>query len=229
MIGERSSARIGIVDYGMGNLFSVAQALHHVGLDAQIHNAPDAVTQWDGMVIPGVGAMPNAMANLRRAGWDVAIREHAQSGRPTFGVCLGMQLLFETGSEHRDHSGLGLVPGRVVRVPETRPSGERLLVPHIGWNTVIEESGWDRSVLGGTKSGTPFYFVHSYVCVPARDEHVLATTEYGGFRFCSAVRSGMIMGCQFHPERSGPAGLRVFLAFRRLVEQVITVQTIRKA
>jgi imidazole glycerol-phosphate synthase subunit HisH len=224
MIGDDSKARVGIVDYGMGNLFSVAQALRHVGLDPQIHDSPDAVTQWDAIVIPGVGAMPNAMENLRRTGWDDAIREHAQSGRPTFGICLGMQLLFETGSEHSDHPGMGLVPGRVVRMAEHHRSGEKILVPHIGWNTVIEKTAWDRSVLRGTATGTPFYFVHSYVCVPERDEHVLAITEYGGFRFCSAVRSGMIMGCQFHPERSGPAGLRVFMEFRRLVEQVTTVQ-----
>jgi len=225
MIGVDSTARIGIVDYGMGNLFSVAQALRHVGLDPQICKDPDAVAQWDAIVIPGVGAMPNAMANLQRSGWDAAIREHAQSGRPSLGVCLGMQLLFETGSEHGDHSGLGLLPGRVERVPERNPSGERRLVPHIGWNTVVEARAWEGSVMGATVSGTPFYFVHSYVCVPSHQEQVLATTEYAGFRFCSAVRSGMIMGCQFHPERSGPAGLRLFMEFRKLVEQLIAVQT----
>lgn len=222
MIDKKARPRVGLVDYGMGNLFSVAQALRHVGLDPELLHAPDASRRWDAIVIPGVGAMPKAMASLRRSGWDAALRDHAQSRRLTFGICLGMQLLFERGSEHGDQAGLGLVPGHVVRLPEGRAGGERLLVPHIGWNTVTEGQEWEGSMLAGTAPGTAFYFVHSYVCVPEHVEHVLATTEYGGFRFCSAVRSDMVLGCQFHPERSGGAGLRIFEEFRKLVEQAVT-------
>lgn len=224
MVGARFNGRVGIVDNGMGNLFSVAQALHKVGLDPILVDVPTAAAQWDALVIPGVGAMPKAMASLRRSGWDSAIRDHAQAGRPTLGVCLGMQLLFDTSSEHGQHPGLGLVPGHAVRIPESLSNGERRLVPHIGWNAVHYSSNGSRSMLRKIPSGTPFYFVHSFVCVPTHQEHVVATTVYAGFRFCSAIQAGMITGCQFHPERSGTAGLQLFVEFRKLIEQHLTVQ-----
>jgi imidazole glycerol-phosphate synthase subunit HisH len=209
--------RVAVVDYGLGNIFSITQAMERTGLRPQLCATPDDLMECDAVVLPGVGAMPNAMRNLDEAGLATGLREMVAAGRPILGICLGMQLLFETGTEHHPHRGLGLIAGRVERLPAMTSKRERLLVPHIGWSAVEPARSWKGSLLASLSPGFHQYFVHSYVCVPEEEDHTLAVSRYGGHTFCSAVANGNVVGCQFHPERSGPAGLAVWREFRHLI------------
>jgi len=216
------SPRTAIVDYGTGNLYSVRRACEHVGLAATITSSPAEVVEAEAVILPGVGAMPDAMAFLDERGLSDALREVARRGTPLLGVCLGMQLLMEEGSEFTRHPGLGILPGEVVRFPDQDREGGRLRVPHIGWNALHRPAGgsgtgWEDTPLDGMPEGEYMYFVHSYHVVPARTELCASVSTYGGLEFCSAVARGNVFGCQFHPERSGPQGLRLYRAFARQV------------
>jgi glutamine amidotransferase len=197
---------IGIVDYGMGNRRSVQKAFEHVGARAVISREPGELEQADGVVVPGVGAFPRAMANLRELGLDVAIRAAAEREQPLLGICLGMQLLFEHSDELQPTVGLGLLPGAVTRL-ETGG----LRVPHIGWNEVrFERSSPLTARL--TPGGRPFYHVHSFAVRPADPGDVIGTTEYGE-RFATVVGRGQVFGAQFHPEKSSADGLAMLAGF----------------
>jgi len=195
---------IAIIDYGMGNLTSVRNALTHVGADVVVTSEPAALHKADGIVLPGVGAFGEGMAHLRALGLDTVLSEQvANSGKPLLGICLGMQLLFEQSSEHGDHAGLGLVPGQVRRLapPEQTPP---LRVPHVGWNHVdaVRTEGLFRTL----PEQEAFYFVHSYVCVPTQASDIAGWSEHGE-RFACALETGPIWAAQFHPEKSHKAGL----------------------
>jgi glutamine amidotransferase len=212
--------RIAIVDYGLGNLFSVERAFSASGATAWITSDPAALAEADGVVLPGVGAFGEGMQNLRRLGLDQEIRRLALEGKPTLGICLGMQLLMDESEERGLWPGLGLIPGRVVRF--NAPQGERVKVPQIGWNT-IESPGsesaqsWDNTLLNGIAPGAFVYFVHSY-CVQTNDAtDVLALTDYAGTRFCSVAARANVSGSQFHPEKSGDAGLRLISNFLAMI------------
>ena len=194
--------RIAIIDYGMGNRRSVQKALERAGADAPITGDHDALRAADGLVLPGVGAFAQAMANLRSLGLDTVIRERARAGTPLLGVCLGMQLLFEHSQEHGPTAGLGLLPGSVTPL---RTGGLR--VPHIGWN-LVRFARADPLLDGLPAGGVPFYHVHSLAVRPATDELVLGSTEYGE-RFATIVARENIRGVQFHPEKSSGDGLRL--------------------
>lgn len=216
------SRRVVIVDYGMGNLYSVSRACEHVGLNATISTSPAEVLDAQGVILPGVGAMPVAMAALEESGLGDALRTVAERGTPLLGVCLGMQLLMEEGSEFTVHAGLGILPGKVVRFPSADQNGSPLRVPHIGWNRVHRASGsgrdpWLETPLQATPDGEYMYFVHSYLIVPGEPSLGVGVSRYGGIEFCSVVARGAIFGCQFHPERSGPQGLRIYREFARRV------------
>lgn len=211
-----------IVDYGMGNLYSVRRACEHVGLEAAITTSPGGVREADGVILPGVGSMPVAMATLDESGLGDALRAVAERGTPLMGVCLGMQLLMEEGSEFTTHRGLGILPGKVVRFPGRDENGAQLKVPHIGWNRVHRTSGhardpWLETPLQATPEGEYMYFVHSYLVVPGEPNLCVGVSRYGGMEFCSVVARGGVFGCQFHPERSGPQGLQVYREFARRV------------
>lgn len=197
---------IAIVDYGMGNRRSVEKALEHVGAVTAITADHDALRAADALVLPGVGAFPLAMRNLRASGLDALLRERAAAGVPLLGVCLGMQLLFEHSSEHEGAAGLAILPGRVTRL-----RGPRL--PHIGWNLVAFER--DSPLRDGIEDAAPFYHVHSFACRPAEPDDVLASSEYGE-RFATAVQRENVMATQFHPEKSSRDGLRVLRNFAQL-------------
>ena len=199
---------ITIVDYGVGNLRSVQKALERVGATAVVSDDPDALEAARGVVLPGVGAFGDGMANLRARGLVEPVLRQVEQGKPLLGICLGMQLLFEESEEMGHHRGLGLLSGRVVRFPE----GE-LKVPHIGWNQLRIRRG---PVLDGVADGAYAYFVHSYYPVPEEAGDVQATTEYG-FAFASVVGRGDIWGAQFHPEKSQEVGLRLLANFARRV------------
>jgi glutamine amidotransferase len=211
-----------IVDYGMGNLYSVRRACEHVGLEAAITESPGEVREADAVILPGVGSMPVAMATLDESGLSDALRAVAERGTPLMGVCLGMQLLMEEGSEFNPHRGLGILPGKVVRFPGRDENGAQLKVPHIGWNRVHRPPGhsrdpWLETPLQATPEGEYMYFVHSYLVVPREPNLCVGVSRYGGIEFCSVVVRGSVFGCQFHPERSGPQGLQVYREFARRV------------
>ena len=222
---EPAAAGVVIVDYGMGNLFSVEHACREVGLDAVVTDDPDQVATAAGVILPGVGAMPDAMAALSAAGLDAALREVVAAGKPLWGICLGMHLLLEEGTEFGSHPGLGIIPGRVVGFDSPMHEGRRLKVPQVGWNevrrpeTAVEgpRDPWRGTPLEGLGSGEHMYFVHSYFAEPADPEMILAVTEYGHTRFASAIRNENVFACQFHPERSGAVGLRMYANFARLL------------
>jgi glutamine amidotransferase len=221
-MSEFSGPRVAIVDFGMGNLYSVQRACAHAGLSAQITGSPEEVLAASGVILPGVGAMPHAMRALDASGLSAALRETVARGTPLFGVCLGMQLLMTEGSEFGPHAGLGLVPGVVRKFEGLQRDGTSLKVPHIGWNQVkrrasAEGDPWAGTPLEMTADGEYMYFVHSYYVVPEDPAVQIARTRYGDVEFCSALTAGSVYGCQFHPERSGPQGLRLYQRVARLV------------
>ncbi|MGC9333435.1 MAG: imidazole glycerol phosphate synthase subunit HisH [Anaerolineae bacterium] len=198
---------IAIVDYGVGNLRSVQKALERVGAEAVLAGAPGALQAARGVVLPGVGAFGDGMAQLRARGFLEPVLRQVEAEKPLLGICLGMQLLFEESEEMGQHAGLGLLPGKVVRFPE----GD-LKVPHIGWNQLHVRQD---PLLAGIADGSYAYFVHSYYVAAAEPGDVLATTEYG-MQFASVVGRGRIWGAQFHPEKSQEVGLRLLQNFARL-------------
>ncbi len=199
-----------IVDYGMGNIASARRAIEECGGQVLVSNDPDDIRQVDRIVVPGVGAFPQAMARLREGGWVEALQAAVNDeGLPLLGVCLGMQLLADESVEGSATPGLGLISGRVERIVPTAPT-ER--VPHVGWNEVNHN---DSGLFEAIPSGADFYFVHSYHFVPANSAAILATTPYAG-EFVSAVSNGRVAGVQFHPEKSSRAGFRLLKNFLAL-------------
>ncbi len=201
---------IAVVDYGMGNLHSVVKGLEKAGGECFLATAPDQLALAAAVVLPGVGAFARAMANLRACGMDEALCKAVKSGKPLLGICLGYQLLFEEGEEGGRTAGLGILPGRVRRLPA------RLKVPHMGWNQI--EIARPSPLFAGIASNSPFYFVHSYVAEPAHPELILAYTDYGT-RFAAAAGRGHVFGIQFHPEKSSSLGLRILANFWRLAKR----------
>jgi glutamine amidotransferase len=197
-----SRPRVVVVDYGMGNRRSVEKALLHVGADAVVSSSAREIAGADGLVVPGVGAFPRAMANLQRLGLDEVLRERHGAGVPMLGICLGMQVAFDGSDELGGASGLGLIAGGV----DALDAGESRKLPHIGWNEVR----WERSspYADGLPAPCALYHVHSFVVRPADAAVVLATADYGE-RFVTAVTSGSFLGVQFHPEKSSVHGLRL--------------------
>ena len=201
---------IAIADYGMGNRRSVEKALEHVGARPVISSEPAVLRAADGVILPGVGAFPEAMRNVERLGLDELLRERATAGAPVLGICLGLQLLFDRSTEHEGAAGLGLLPGDVTRLRAPK-------LPHIGWNLV----GFERpsALTEGLGAGAAFYHVHSFACRPAAHEDVVGCGEYGE-RFASIVERGSVFGVQFHPEKSSRDGLALLANFARVCARV---------
>lgn len=202
---------IAIIDYGVGNLFSLISSLRFLGLEAEVTGDRARLEAADRIILPGVGAFADAAARLRAAGLTEVIRAQAAEGKPLLGICLGMQLLFEKSFEYGEHAGLGLIPGQVVPLGDVLPEG--LKVPHIGWNRLdVREKG--DPIFRYTGDCDYFYYVHSFYAANC-EESTLATSEYG-LPVTGVVRSGSVVGAQFHPEKSGEAGLRLLRAFSEL-------------
>ena len=201
---------IAILDYGMGNLRSVEKALERVGAEADVTRDTDRIRAADGLVLPGVGAFPKAMEAVHQLGFDELMREHVAAGKPVLGICLGMQLLFESSDELGGAEGLGLLDGEVVAL-----DAPGLKIPHIGWNEVSWTNG--SPLHEGLPSPAAFYHVHSFAPRTSEDDEVIGWSTYGA-RFPSVVGRGSVFGVQFHPEKSGPDGLALLRNFVRLAQ-----------
>ena len=206
----RQTPRIAVVDYGAGNLRSVAKALERSQLAVDIVGDPAAVRHADAVVLPGVGAFADAIANLREKGLDESVLESIASGRPYLGLCLGLQVLFDESDEHGKTPGLGLLRGRVERFGERDAAGRRLRVPHIGWNAVRFRGS--HPMVERLSGEDCYYFVHSYKAVPTDDDVAVGLTDYAG-DFAAAVARDNIFAVQFHPEKSQSAGRKLLDAF----------------
>lgn len=209
--------KIAIVDYGRGNVQSVANGFATFGVDVVRCSKPIDLDSADGIILPGVGAFGSAMDTLNNLGISDSIRSNFLRGKPILGICLGMQLLFNESDEFGLSTGLGLMEGRVEKLSIN--SGLKL--PHVCWSPIIDfNNTWDRSsLLGGVKNHTPVYFVHSFACNVKNIETVLSTTLYGNQEFCSSVEKDNVFGCQFHPEKSGPIGLKILRNFWSIVKK----------
>ncbi len=202
------SGTVAIIDYGVGNLFSLCSSLQSIGADAVVTPDPAIIRRASRIILPGVGAFADAAAKLRATGLDQVLCEEAARGKDIMGICLGMQMLFDKSYEYGEHDGLGLIPGRVIPMAGYIPEG--LKIPHIGWNPLILK-GDKHPLFRYLNEGDCVYFVHSYFATDC-EESVIATAEYGR-ELTAAVARGNVMGCQFHPEKSGKVGLSILKAF----------------
>jgi len=212
------SKKVTVVDYGIGNLLSVCRALTHEGGEVTLSGDPDVIRQADHLVVPGVGAFGQCTLELATRNLREPVLEFLQTGRPTLGICVGMQMLFEIGEEFGEHQGLGVFPGRVVAIDPRTAEGGRRKIPHIGWNRLQVPAGrtWGGTMLAPVQPGESVYFVHSFSARCERPEDVLATVDYEGYEVVAAVARDNVMGTQFHPEKSGDVGLRIVRAFLNL-------------
>jgi len=199
---------IAIIDYGVGNLFSLQSSFRKIGADILVTSDPKTIEAADKLVLPGVGAFADAARKLGESGLDRVVKEEAAKGKPILGICLGMQMLFEKSYEYGEYDGLGLIPGAIRPISDVIP--ETLKIPHIGWNA-LHFGEKKHPLFKYLKEGDFVYFVHSYY-VPASPLSI-ATTEYGGVRFSSAMRRGNFYATQFHPEKSGDVGERIIRNF----------------
>lgn len=201
---------IAIVDYGVGNLFSLRCSLESLGLKAEVSSVPDVIRNADRVILPGVGAFGDAADKLRETGLDQVVIEQAEAGKPLLGICLGMQLLFDKSYEFGEHAGLGLLHGQVIPMQGTIPAG--LKIPQMGWNALLVKRS--HPLLKDVREGDCVYFVHSYYASDCEDS-LIATTEYG-IELTAVAANGNVMGCQFHPEKSGKVGLGILSAFAEI-------------
>ncbi len=213
-----STDRVVVVDYGMGNVLSVCRAFERCGGLPVLSGDAAEIARADRLVLPGVGAFGDCMAALAARGLDGPIMDFVATGRPFLGICVGMQILLDWGEEFGGAAGLGLIPGRVAQILPQETGGVSRKIPHIGWAGLVPrtEAGaqsWQGTLLSATPPGTPFYFVHSYSAAPTDTSHILAVADYQGFPVTAAVRRDNITGTQFHPEKSGSAGLGLLERF----------------
>lgn len=210
--------KVTIVDYGVGNLLSVSRAFEHLGATVAVSSDPAAIAAAERLVLPGVGAFGAGMAELGRRNLIEPIQAFAATGRPFLGICLGMQMMLSQSEEFGSHQGLGLIPGKVVALSRTTPASESRKIPHIGWSALVpaHDGAWAGSALEAVEPGRFVYFVHSFMAQPDQPEHVLAQCLYGGEPVVAAVGRDNLLGCQFHPEKSGAVGLAILARFLRL-------------
>lgn len=224
--------RVAIINFGMGNLFSVKHACLHVGLTPVIANSPNDILKAAAIILPGVGAFGEAIQNLKKADLISPLKEVIAMGKPFLGICLGMQLLMTESSEFGANQGLNVVEGKVVSLRESLGGEKGLKVPHVGWNKIEgKDEYFDKNLwLSDITSGDYMYFVHSFFVEPKDTKIVLSTTSYGPSRFCSSLQTNNIFACQFHPERSGQKGLKIYFNFAKFVlgEEKQYVGTVKK-
>lgn len=199
---------VGIIDYGVGNLFSLQSSIRSLGQEVFVSGDEAELAKADRLILPGVGAFGDAAEKLQKSGLDRFVCEQAESGKPLLGICLGMQMLFESSLEYGSHKGLGLLKGQVVPMAGRLP--QELKIPHMGWNRLLFQNK-NSVLLSGIKEGDYVYFVHSFFAEGCEDS-LAASTDYG-IMLTAAVEKGNVFGCQFHPEKSGTVGLKILDAF----------------
>lgn len=214
---KNSIKKIIIVDYGVGNLFSLANAVRQFTTDFAISEDANVIKEAGGIILPGVGAFKAGMDGLEVRNLTGTIKDFAKTNKPMLGICLGAQLMLSKGYEFGEIEGLDIIAGKVVPFPKLK-NGDK--IPHIGWNKVFpfKKRGWDDTIMRSTKVNTYVYFVHSYIIDPKNKNNGLAFTGYGGMNFVSAIKKGNIYGFQFHPEKSGSDGLTIINEFVKLVK-----------
>jgi imidazole glycerol-phosphate synthase subunit HisH len=204
------NARVGVIDYGLGNLHSVVNACAYIGAKVGIATSGEELEDFSHLILPGVGAFGDGMKGLIKNGHVEHLKQEVEKGKPLLGVCLGAQLLLGESEEFGSHVGLGLIPGRVESIPS-----EKVKVPHVGWQRIEAPEGanWTGSILDGSSKGMWAYFIHSFHAIPSNQGDVLATCEYSGNIITAAVRRDNVTGMQFHPEKSGRLGLDILKKF----------------
>jgi len=209
--------QVAIIDYGMGNLFNIQRACSFVGLRGIITADKDMIEKSEGLLLPGVGAFGDAMNSLRKLDLIGIINDQISIHKPFLGICLGMQLLFSESEEFGEHKGLGIIKGRVVRFRNQNKEGGVIKVPQVGWNQVFFKK--KEELAEGMKNGEYMYFVHSYYALVKDPEVVLTTTRYEDTEYCSSISKGSILAMQFHPEKSGIAGLKIYFNWARHINK----------
>ena len=214
--------KVTVIDYGLSNLRSVQNAFAHCGAETLLTSDPADVRTAEALVLPGVGAFRDGMAGLEKLGLVEPIRQRVAEGAPLLGICLGMQMLFDESEEFGLYPGLGFIPGRVVKIPAQDVQGNPQRVPHIRWDPLYPAGGrtdFAGTVLSGVTPGQECYFIHSYEAKPAEEADRLADTRYGGRDVCAVAARGNVVGCQFHPEKSGPVGLSILSQFLNVCQK----------
>ena len=216
----RKIKNIAIIDYGVGNLYSIKKALDKFGQNTFITEEADKISGADAVILPGVGSFKAGIEGLKIRNLLKPVKDFAKSGKPMLGICLGAQLMLGKGYEFGTFTGLNIIPGKVVKFRRLKEK-----VPHIGWNEIYgdkskiknQKSKWENTILDSIKENCDVYFVHSYLLQPNKKENILSLTKYGKYEFCSAIKKNNIYGCQFHPEKSGLAGLKILENFVNLI------------
>lgn len=214
--------QVAIIDYGMGNLFSVQRACQEVGLGPVITSDKKVILDSAAAILPGVGAFGDAMSNLKKLGLVTPIKKFIESGKPFMGICLGMQLLMSQSQEFGNFKGLDIIKGSVVKFPNIHSGNQKTKVPQVGWNRILlpaqkKEGYWSNSLLKDIAAGTFMYFVHSYYAIPLASGVILSVTNYEDTEYCSSLSYENIFACQFHPEKSASTGLKIYNNFSSAV------------
>ncbi len=206
-----------VIDYGIGNVKSMCNALLHVGIEADLSSDRNTIMKADVLILPGVGAFAHGMNNLENCNLIPVLKDFVRTGKPFIGICLGMQLLLEESIEFGLNYGIGLIKGKVIKLPLEENNSEKL--PHVGWNNIIEPTPgrWKNSLLDHLPQENNMYFVHTYVAVPENKDDILANCSYGGVDFCAAIQHKNIYGFQFHPEKSGELGLSILKKIKQII------------
>jgi glutamine amidotransferase len=212
--------KIVIIDYDIGNVRSMINAFKKIGINPILSNNEEEILSADGVILPGVGAFAHGMENLKKYNLIEIVKKYTNTNKPFLGICLGMQMLLEESEEFGKTKGLGLISGKVIKLPTQNSSYEKL--PHVSWNEIREKNiKWDNTILDKVEHYSDMYFVHSFIANPENEYEILSVTKYSDYEFCSAIKKDNIYGCQFHPEKSGEIGLNIIKNFVNICKENI--------
>lgn len=212
------SLNIAVINYGIGNVKSILNIFEKAGVTPSLLNQKELILAADGVVLPGVGAFSQGMENLHKYSLVKTLKEYAKLNKPLLGICLGMEMLLNESEEFGATQGIGLIPGKVIKLPTKNTQYKKL--PHVSWNEITPKNiNWENTILGNIEFNSDMYFTHSYIAVPEDESHILSTTIYSDYEFCSSIKKGNIYGCQFHPEKSAERGLKIIDNFINLCSE----------
>jgi len=210
--------KIVIIDYNIGNVRSIINAFKAINIKPLLSNKEEDILSADGVILPGVGAFSYGMENLNKYNLIEVIKKYIDTNKPFMGICLGMQMLMEESEEFGNTKGLGVIEGKVIKLPIEDENNKKL--PHISWNEISKNNiNWKDTILEGIPQQSDTYFVHSFVVLPINTNHILSITEYSNYKFCSSIKKNNIYGCQFHPEKSGEIGLKIINNFVKICKE----------